>query len=707
MAVRADTSLWIPSAKIMSEQLLPINNQVITTLNDMLIDVDTYDYQGANELYRSIFDIKAVWSSIISDFRLIIANRFGFFGLSEDGLSSRIHNLDILFPQLDKNIAKLESLISGKDLEFLEGLLIPQLKENISSWSELHKKAIKLMLKKDWRKDIDVLHRIETLLEEFNKTFITLRNELTKQSETDIKKLNDINKSLSFFIIILSLSGILIAVLGYLFFDRNILKPIARTTRALLLQSKGKSQELDFHSGASETKDLVEAFNQMSEQIKQRETRLDHMAHHDALTSLPNRLLFNERLEHATKLTERSGKQLVLMLLDLDRFKLINDTLGHLFGDKLLQQTASRLKHCMRAEDTIARLGGDEFAVILENISHPDEINKFANKIIKLFSKPFHIEEQEVHVSTSIGIAMAPLNSSDPTTLIRYADIAMYQSKNMGRNQYTWFSSDLENAEESMINFENKLREAITEKQFEIYYQPLVDANDPTLISSEALLRWNHPEKGIQHPDQFISNLDNSALLFDLTCWVIRESQNFQLKMEKQYGFIPCISVNLPAITFQQKTYRDQIETILLNDIKTPQKFVIEVTEDTLITDMENTSVSLNKLHQKGFRIALDDFGTGQSSLSHLRVFPIDIIKIDLEFIRHVHTDKNDANLVTAIIGLGHDLGMKVVAEGVELQQQIDFLTDRNCNLIQGFYYSKPLPAADYIKYIQQQLSSH
>ncbi len=707
IAVRTDTRLWVPATEIMSNQLSPFNNQVTTTLSDMLTTLEPYDEPGAHELYRKISSIKAHWSSIISDFRLIISNRMGFFGKPEDGLSSRIQNLNILLPQLEQELTDLELFISGKDYDFLEFILLPQLKTTISSWSKTHKEAVKLILRNDWRKDIEVLHRIEGLLETFNTTLISLRTELTNQSDGDIRKLNEINKSLSIFIIIISLSGIFIGVLGYLIFDRSILKPIARTTRALLLQSKGESQELNIHSTGSETQDLIEAFNLMSEQIKQRESRLDFMAHHDALTGLPNRLLFNERLEHATDLTKRSDKQLALMLLDLDRFKMINDTLGHLFGDKLLQQTAARLKHCIRAEDTIARLGGDEFAIILENINHPDEVDKFSHKIISLFREPFLIDEQEVHTSTSIGIALAPLNSDDPASLIRYADIAMYQSKNLGRNQHAWFNSNLENAEESMINFENQLREAINENQLEIHYQPLIDTNDSTFISSEALLRWNHPHRGLLYPDQFISNLDNSVILFDLTCWVIRESQRFQLEVEKLYGFTPNISINLPAITFQQKSYRHKIESILVNEVKQPDKLVIEITEDTLISDMENTSVCLNKLHQRGFRIALDDFGTGQSSLSHLRVFPIDIIKIDLEFIRHAHNDKNDANLVSAIISMGHDLDMKVIAEGVELQQQLDFLAERNCNLIQGYFFSKPLPARKYIKFIRQQMNSH
>ncbi|MCK4708922.1 MAG: GGDEF domain-containing protein, partial [Gammaproteobacteria bacterium] len=386
------------STKIMSEQLTPLNEKIIITLNDMLTDLDSSNTPEASEITQKILSIKTIWLSIVSEFRLIVANRFGFFGSSEEGLSSRQYNLDILFPQLESELNSFESLISNGEYDFTREIFYPQLKTSISNWTVLHNKTIKMILKKGWRKDIEVLHRIENLLDSFNQTFVLLNDELTRQSVNDIRTLNNINRSLSFFIIMLSLLALLIAIIGYLLFERNILNPITKTTRALLLQSKGKSQELDIHSDASETRDLIEAFNQMSEQIKQREKRLDFMAHHDTLTNLPNRLLFNERLEHATKLTERGGSQLALMVLDLDRFKLINDTLGHLFGDKLLQQTATRLKQAMRSEDTIARLGGDEFAIIIENISSTAEAEIFTNKIIQLFNRPFHIDEQEIHV---------------------------------------------------------------------------------------------------------------------------------------------------------------------------------------------------------------------------------------------------------------------------------------------------------------------
>lgn len=703
--IRSDTSLWMPATKIMSEQLSPLNQQVITTLNTILSDEDVANSDSKDVLSQFLV-IKNMWLSTISEFRLLTANRFGIFDPSEEGLSIRQQNLHILIAQLDINLDVLEQNLPSSEYGFIREFLLPELRNNIRRWVNKHKQAIELLMQEYWRQDILALQHIEQLLSQFNRSIVLLQNELAKQSNRDIESLNKINQSLSFYFILLCLLGLLTATLFYLFFYQNILRPIAKTTRALFLQSQGMSSELVISSKTSETRELINAFNYMSEQIKQRENRLDFMAHHDALTNLPNRLLFNERLEHAVKFTDRSHKQLALMLLDLDRFKLINDTLGHLFGDKLLQQTATRLKNCMRAEDTIARLGGDEFAIILENISGTSEVDIFAKKIIQLFNNPFFIDDQEIHVSTSIGIALAPLNSRDPTTLIRYADIAMYQSKNMGRNQYTWFQDSLENTEESIINFENQLREAITGHQFELHFQPLVDINDSSFIASEALLRWRHPQRGLLYPDKFISILDNSGLLFDLTCWVIRESQKFQSLVEKKYQLIPRISINLHSMVFQQKHYRDRIKSILLKEIKHPEKYVLEITEDTLITDINNTSITLDALHDHGFSIALDDFGTGQSSLSHLRAFPIDIIKIDQEFIRAVHIEVHDANLVKAILSLGHDLNMQVIAEGVEQPDQLQFITNNGCHLIQGYLFSKPMTADGYLDYIQKQIAT-
>lgn len=702
ITIRSDLELWIPATKIMTQQLSPINQNVLSLVESMLSDEDLLKVP-ADPFRIHVLEFKTLWLSTMSEFYLTAATHLGLFDQNQSGLEGRRKNLRIRIENLRTKLTQLEGELSSSELGFIRDFYLPKLKQEIEKWINLQTEAEQLLMQEFWRQDILILQKIETLLNRYNDTIRLMQLELMNQSSSDIIRLNQINQSLSLYIILISSAGLILAILGYFFFDRNILRPIARTTRALNLQSQGFAQALEISSKASETKDLVEAFNQMSSEIRQREKRLDFMAHHDVLTGLPNRLLFNERLEHAIQLTDRNDKMVCLMLLDLDRFKLINDTLGHLFGDKLLQETATRLKQCMRSEDTIARLGGDEFAIIVENIEDMSEVDHFASKIINLFVEPFYIDNEEVHVSTSIGIVLAPVHSKDETTLTRFADIAMYQSKNLGRNQYCWFSHDLENAEESIIKFENELRDAITGEQFELHYQPIIDINDKQVISLEALIRWNHPQRGMLYPNKFISILDNPELLFDLTCWVIRQSQQFLYQIEIQLNRVPQISINLHPVVFQQRQYRERIEQLLLNEIEYPQNFVLEVTEDTLVTDMKNSSISLENLHQTGFKIALDDFGTGQSSLSHLRVFPIDIIKIDREFIRDVISDIDDANLVKAIISLSHDLGKSVIAEGVENREQLEFLSDAGCHLIQGHLFSEPMTSQDYLHYVQSR----
>ena len=708
IALRNSPNDWIPATKIMQEQLFPLNQKINITLNDMLSDdqiTDSLNVQSA-QIRNGIHHLKVTWLSIISEFRIIVSNRMGIFDGPIKGVQNRLGNMQILIQQLHDDMDILRVTLASSDYRFILLELFPSLKLDIDQWLNSHKEVLDLLIQQYWRHDLLVLEKIDLMLKEFNETSQILRDELNNQSNQDIQSLNDINGLLSLFYILLCILGLILAILSYLFFDRNILLPIANTTNALLQLSTGVSQELSIKSKASESRDLIEAFNHMSEKIKQREAKLDFIAHHDTLTLLPNRLMFNERLEHAINMTRRNNKLVILMLLDLDRFKLINDTLGHLFGDKLLQDTAIRLKNCMRAHDTIARLGGDEFAIILENISSAKEVDRLAHKIKHIFNEPFFIEEQQVHASTSIGIAVAPDNATDPTTLIRYADIAMYQSKNQGRNQYTWFTNDLENADESIINFENQLREAITQQQFELHFQPIINNADKNYIGCEALLRWRHPERGLIHPEDFLSSLDNSALLFDLTCWVIRESAKFQTEIEKKTGLMPCISLNLATVIFQQQHYREKIETLLKDVIKHPQRVTLEVTESTLISDMLNISATLNYLHHLGFNIALDGFGTGQSSLSHLRSFPINIIKIDGEFVRDVIVDIDDANLVSAIISLARNLNLQVIAEGVDNKQQFDFLSERGCHLMQGNWFSEPMPIKKFYKFLSNQSTS-
>lgn len=698
---RSNPDLWIPAIRVMTEDLLPINTDIMVTLDEMIDNEKIYD-ESSHKLKIKLLELKNSWLSTVSEFRLLASNRMGIFDTSANSINSRVANIDLYVNATRKHLVDIEAILATQRDDKLRGNFFAEIKKNINTWLIVHQKAKSLLLDKNWRSDIAELKKIDSLLNEFNKTLLQLSSEQQKQTALDIQSLNDNNRAYSLFFLLLGILLLITLITMYTYIDRNVLRPITQTTRALLLQAKGISQELLLKSHTTETRDLIDAFNLMREQINQRENRLDFIAHHDHLTHLPNRLMFNERLEHAVRLTQRGQKQMALMLLDLDRFKLVNDTLGHLFGDKLLQQTAQRLHECMRVEDTIARLGGDEFAIILENMNSQDEVEAFARKIVKLFETPFYIDDQELHASTSIGIALSPHNSSDINTLIRYTDIAMYESKNRGRNQYTFFSDELEGSEESIINFENMLREALQQNQFELYYQSIIDITNDQQLTSEAFLRWNHPARGLLMPIDFIPVLDNSELLFELSIWVINNVQIFQTRVEQELGFIPVFSINLPSSIFQLKQYRDRLQHILLTQVIHPECFVLEVTENTLITDMVNTAQVLKNLHKKGFRIALDDFGTGQSSISHLRAFPIDTIKIDGEFIRDITKDQNDANLVSAIISLSHDMDISVIAEGVENQPQLDFLTDKGCHLFQGFYFSRPMSASEYFKILKK-----
>ncbi len=696
VAIRSTNERWIPATRNMFSEMLPINERVGNLFNEMRSDLEGDISTEAHRLLLDLLDLRNLWSLIVSEFRLLAANRLGIFGRPSETIERRIENLYLLLDSFDRKLDGFSKNISSDEYFFVKSYYLPQLKKIALQWRQISEDTIQSLRQPDWRRDIPELRKLENLMQRFNQLSLLLQRELQRQSVRDIENLNRINEQFARAIMILTLGGLLFAILGYLFTSRNMLRPIEQLRKALYLQSQGMSQSLDISAKTSEMQDLVMAFNQMSRRIRNREQRLDYIAHHDALTQLPNRLMFNQRLDHALKLNLRNRHCTAIMLLDLDRFKLINDSLGHLFGDKLLQQTALRLRNCLREQDTIARLGGDEFAIIIENLENRDQAEILARKIIHLFQYPYDIDGQEIHASTSIGIALAPLHGRDPETLLRYADIAMYQSKTLGRNQYTLFDAALENSEQSLINFENELREAITGNQFLLHYQPIIDLRNPRYWACEALLRWNHPTRGLLYPGSFLGLLENHMLMYDLTRWVIRKTLKFQQEMLDTHNIGLRVSINLASAIFSQQRYRENITRQLLKQAPDPSSVVLEITEDTLLSDMRQSSRTLQQLHEAGFLIALDDFGTGQSSLSHLRAFPIDIIKIDREFVQDIGEDEQDAKLVSAILQMGHELGKEVIAEGVEEQQQLDFLSDRGCHMIQGFLFSKPLPEAQY-----------
>jgi diguanylate cyclase (GGDEF)-like protein/PAS domain S-box-containing protein len=421
--------------------------------------------------------------------------------------------------------------------------------------------------------------------------------------------------------------------------------------------------------------------------------RLQYQAERDTLTGLPNRALFRDRLEHTLAQAKRNGTLVALLFLDLDKFKAINDTLGHQAGDQLLKAVAGRLGETLRASDTVARLGGDEFTAILEGVNRIDDVTYVAGKLHNLFSRPFEVNGQDISITTSIGISVYPLDAQDAENLIKDADTAMYHAKDLGRNSYQFYSKDMTERLARRLALVTELRRAIEQEEFVLHYQPIVDLESGRTISVEALLRWQHPERGLVFPDEFIPVLEDSGLIKAAGEWVLRTACA-QCKAWQDSGrdTVPQrVMVNISARQLLDKNFVASLSRILEDADLDASHVGLEITEHTIMEDIEAGSMFLEALRSLGIHVAIDDFGTGHSSLERLKRFPIDTLKIDRSFVQDIISDVDNAAIVDAIIAMAHTLRLKVVAEGVETPEQLEQLRSYGCDAVQGYLYSRPV----------------
>ncbi len=426
---------------------------------------------------------------------------------------------------------------------------------------------------------------------------------------------------------------------------------------------------------------------------KRLESRIQHMAHHDSLTCLPNRRLFQEVAGIELAQARRNRKKLATFFLDLDRFKEINDTLGHKIGDELLMETAARLKAVIRTSDTVARIGGDEFNLLIPDIRHPEYSSEVAQKILNEIRKPFRIRGHELNITASIGISIYPDDSEEIDTLLRYADIAMYYAKEHGRNRYQFYNPVINTRSLERSNFEASLRRAIEQAEFRLYFQPLVDIVTRKIVSVEVLLRWQHPERGLLLPGQFFREADDSGLMGEIDEWVLK-AVSVQIKTWLNEGLSPaCITMNVSATQFKSPDFVRRISGIMVETGLPPQCLAIEIAEATAMENIENTTELVQELTKIGVNVSIDNFGTGYSSLNHLRRLPVRKLKIDRSFVRDITTNSDDQAVVTAVLLMAHTMKLKVVAEGVEGIDQLKFLQTLQCDEAQGFLFGRPLPA--------------
>ncbi|WP_434510194.1 EAL domain-containing protein [Desulfitobacterium sp. AusDCA] len=427
---------------------------------------------------------------------------------------------------------------------------------------------------------------------------------------------------------------------------------------------------------------------------KQNEERIKHLAYHDALTDLPNRYLFLDRLTLALAHAARHESTLAVLFLDLDRFKDVNDTLGHAAGDHLLQEVARRLKKCIRDEDTVARMGGDEFTLLLPEVS-VDKAKDVARRILKVFEQSFKLDDKELLITPSIGIATASDKSIDAQTILRHADLAMYKAKESGKNRYWLYQADMSLIAQNRLTLEQRLRRALERGEFVLYYQPQVDVVSGKLLGMEALLRWKHPEAGIIPPMKFIPIAEETGLILPIGEWVLRTAIAQNVAWQKKGLSHLRIAVNLSGRQLLQENLVERVKTILEEEQMEGKWLELEITESVAMHDLELTIRVLSEFKKMGVHIAIDDFGIGYSSLSYLKLFPIDTLKVDQSFIRDSLHNAENGTIVSTIIGLARDLNFLAIAEGVETEAQYEFLKEQACTGIQGYLISRPLPAAE------------
>jgi diguanylate cyclase (GGDEF)-like protein len=529
----------------------------------------------------------------------------------------------------------------------------------------------------------------DTLWQQLQKMDQTLESSATAEVSYLLRASNNVIGS----VWLLALGTLAMMLIGFFLFQRYVLGPISLVARALRDEAHGKRDLVLPLPATTETQHLVEAFTEMRRQVADRQQALEHQAMHDALTGLPNRVLLQDRVQQAIHHLRRLGHGgLALLIMDLDGFKEINDTLGHPIGDGLLQQLADRLQREVRDSDTVARLGGDEFAVLLEHVDQA-EAQHMAGRILHLLDNPFEVAGQSLYVSGSIGMALYPQHAHTPQELSRRADVAMYVAKRE-KNGVALYDPAQDHYTLQRLAQASDLRSAIGNDHLFLHFQPQIDLHTGRFSGVEALLRWQHPQLGYISPDDFIPVAEQTGLIRHLTYWVLDQSLAHVAAWRHRGLPLGSIAVNLSAYNLQDADLSLEVARLLKKWGVQPWRLVLEITESSMMANPARALATLEKLNDIGVQIAIDDFGTGFSSLSYLKQLPVDKLKIDKSFVMQMNEDDNDAMIVRSTIDLAHNLGLEVVAEGVESEEALALLRILDCDAAQGYHISRPLSAA-------------
>ena len=652
------------------------------------------------EVIELLINLRYQWSQMISFYRMYLVNRLALMDSSI--LYRQVENVDLFIISMDNIFKQLDDLDKRDRLEFETSLALPQMKNAARTWVASFKKIASTETAGEWRTDYPVIKtKVAPLMKDIWKAILDYNRSIELDLKQSVIELSGVASNIGYLLWGLTLFGLVIILAMFYFLHITLLKPMYSISTAMRAEArdgrylkplliKGKSLEIE---------NLIDAFSTMQLQVHSRKNDLEHQALHDSLTALPNRLLLFDRLQQAITKQRRARGSLALIMMDLDRFKEINDTLGHHAGDELLQMVSKRLTNSLRDADTVARLGGDEFAILLPDCD-ADQSKKIALKIRECMQPALQLYEQSLYIHGSIGIANFPEHGVDAETLLKNADIAMYLAK---RNNTLYEVYDYEQDQHSVnrLALKHELQKAIQNDELMLHYQPQIDCKNMSVVGAEALLRWNKKNTDPIPPDVFIPLAEESGLIKILTEWVILEAIR-QQRIWQANDIDVHLSINLSAWNLLDPEL-DSVVSRLFDeyDVK-PGRISFEITESVMMTDTEQALKMMNKLKTLGSDLIVDDYGTGFSSLAYLKKFPVKELKIDQSFIKNMIENDNDSVIVKSTIDLAHNLGLQVVAEGVENREVFDVLQMLGCDMVQGYFIGRPEPAAMFQQWFQQ-----
>lgn len=684
---RRDPDWVYPLLPFLTERLLIPNIDFESAADLALLEIAGIDGRSyASELFGEFDEVRDLWRRMILNFR---AGMIRYAGLSETSIEEQEQNIEILYPVIMERIARLESRRSRGELGLESEHAVEVMRTAAQEWMESWETAREIRRSEIWRADTEYLKvAVRPAQQEVFDMLSAVESAILDWSAYNTTSLETAAHQTAYQLWALTGLSLLFLLLVYLMLDRSVLTPIHGIARSLTEDGGHQLPGTANHS-SQEIQQLVRAFKAMQRQIHHRQKALEHQALHDALTRLPNRVLLNDRLEQAIQLMERNGGQLAVLLLDLDRFKEVNDALGHPVGDKLLQQVARRLRTSLRGSDTVARLGGDEFAILALNTDGASAL-EFAGKIHQAISGVFTIEHQNVYVGTSIGIALYPEHGNDASSLMRRADIAMYAAKHQGLGSCIYSPEQDENRADRLSLVGELHQELQNPRNLCIHYQPLAALPSGNAAGMEALLRWQHPVHGPIPPDEIIRMAEHTGLIGPLTRWVLVTALCQFRQLLKQHPDLT-LSVNLSAWNLQDPHLPEVVSDALRQCELPAFSLCLEITESAMMNDPVHARELLNVLSDMGVALSIDDYGTGFSSLSYLKLLPVDTLKIDRSFVMEMLEDENDAIIVRSTIDLAHNLGYKVVAEGVETGEVMTLLAALGCDYAQGYHLCRPV----------------